>query len=358
MTAVCVCHFYILAPNFNTSLTVLGVICLCSCKLKMPVLCVTCTRNITSERSPGIRCSNCNKTFHTRCVKISEELIKNINSGTATYLCPPCRSSSRRSVIDYNDPGTPDIPTDPTLHDVMVVLTTVQNKLSDLESSQQYISSIFDELNNRVSILVKENVAMKKKLIQFEQYMEEHENKISWLEANADIPYQNQVARNIVVCGLPSEVTDINELFINIIDKLSQKISRDDIINIEKMKHNNDGSTTLKNAYIITLKTQELKQTILTNFRRKKSLFMDEVDTKFNKTRIVMLHHFTKYQSKLYNETKKFKAHSNFRFLWCTNNKILLRKLPDSNVHHIRSSYDLIRLQRNLESAEEIISSE
>ena len=80
-------------------------------------------------------------------------------------------------------------------------------------------------------------------------------------------------------------------------------------------------------------------------------MFWDEFDNNLGKNRIRLLHHLTKHQSKIYNEAKKFKIKYNYRFLWCTNNKILLRKLPDSDVYHIQSFYDLARLQQELERA-------
>jgi hypothetical protein len=235
----------------------------------------------------------------------------------------------------------------------MAVLTDLQKKLIDMEMSQQNMSTTMDDLMTRVSRLAQENTSLQKKLIKMETHLDEYERKIDYLEVKADIPNQANNSKNIIVCGLPTENTDIGELFIKITEKIGDKISNDDIISIEKIKHRKVVTNALKNAFILKLKSPELKQSILTNFRRKKSLHLDEIDTSFSNSRIIMLHHLTKFQSKIYKETKNFKNQFNFRFLWCTQNKIFLRYSPDSEVHHIQSLHDLARLERYLSSAEE-----
>jgi uncharacterized UPF0160 family protein len=316
-----------------------------------------CTKNITLGRFPGIKCANCIKAYHIKCVGASDELVENINSGSATWLCISCRDTSRRSVIDYTDPIAPNNPVmhntlsppeNPTLHDVMAALTKVQKQLTDLDSAQQFMNDTMEELHATVSSLTKENYTINKKINKMETKINEYEQRISWLEANADIPNQQIIARNIVVCGLPSEHDDISGLFVNLTGKIGVKLSCEDIVSIEKMKHTNPVSNALKNAFIVTVKTTDMKNIILTNFRKKKSLFLDEIDVNFGKSRIILLHHFTKFQTNLYKEAKQFKAKFNFRFLWCSNNKILLRNLPDSEVNHIRSSCQLSRLHRLL----------
>lgn len=322
----------------------------------MPLLCVTCTKNITVERFPGVKCSSCMKTFHIKCVGASDDLVRNINSGSASWICQSCRnSSSRRSIIDYSESGTT---ADPTLHDVMAALNSLREKFSVMENSLQYMSGTIDELKNQVSLLTKENSTIKKKMIDMERDHDEYVHKISWLEANADVNNQLNIANNIIMCGLPVEIADTNNIFISIAGKLGVDISINDINSIVKLNHKNANTTnSFKNAFIIKLNTIELKNTILNNFRKKKSLFLDEIDVSYGKVRIILLHQFTQFQSKLYNEAKQFKTKHNYRFLWCINNRILLRSQPEAIVHHIRTFGDLARLQKCLPTVDTSIGS-
>ena len=319
----------------------------------MPIYCATCTKNVTQERFPGIKCGSCDKVFHIKCLGLSAELINNINSGSATWLCVTCRgTSSRRSVIDYSVVSVPDIPENPTLRDVMASLSNVQQKLNSLERSQQFISTNVDELNSKVDALTYENRNLKSKLKFMEKQVDGFEKKISFLEEKMDIPNQIQNSRNIIVGGLPSNAIISHEIFVEFVHKIGETISKDDIISIKKMKINNDVKSLLNSSFIVSLNTLELKQRIFNTFRTsKQSIFWDEIDETMGKTRIRLLHHLTKHQGQLYTEAKKFKIKNNYRFLWCANNKILLRKQPGSDVYHIRSLDVLNQLQQRIERA-------
>ena len=166
----------------------------------MPIYCATCSRNITQERFPGVKCGSCEKVFHIKCLGLSAEMTSNIIDGSSTWLFPTCRSSStRKSVIDYNAILDPEIPANPTLHDVMAALSNVQQKLNDLERSQQFISSNVDQLNSKVSALTSENRSMKSKLKHMENQIYDYDRKLSWLEDKIDLPNQMQNLHIVVV---------------------------------------------------------------------------------------------------------------------------------------------------------------
>lgn len=318
--------------------------------------CVMCSKNITKERFPGIKCATCEQIYHIKCADVSEQILLGLKNGSTTWLCPKCRTGPNCSIVDCDDEiDMLTCPDNPKLNDVVAILKGIQKQLADLKKSTSYLCDTLDHVQATTAALTLENKCLKKQLHQFEMIQAEQDTKINYMEAEMDRPNQILNKNNIIIGGLPHNRDDIESVVMNISIKIGVHINKDDIISVKQMFQNNSTQSLFKNAFIITLKTLELKMKILNSMRTKKTFYTRELDgdvsADISNCRIFILHHFTKFQSRLYNEAKKIKSEGNFQFLWSKDNNIYLRKTTDSKIYHIFSFNDTNRIRKSISTS-------
>lgn len=309
-------------------------------------VCFKCSGNITKERFPGVKCSGmCEKLFHVKCACISDELLRGIKSRSANWLCEVCREAASQSIID----------SDMSEHESDVNLTDIMKQLKKME----YKLSALEDLKISISTIQSENIALRTKLNKLEQQLAIHNTKLHLMEAENDKPYQMQNISNITISGLPLNHGDIRGMIVNTIGIIEPSIQRDDIVSIDEVHKNNNTSSTNKlntksishGFFIVKLKSSDMKNNVLTQMRKKKSLYTKELTVSLPQNhpeqRIHIMHHLTRFQSQLYREAKNIKIKYNYKFLWCKSGQIYLRKSTESDIQRIHSLNDIFRLSCN-----------
>lgn len=183
--------------------------------------------------------------------------------------------------------------------------------------------------------------------------------KVHKIEADNDKPNQMVNVSSLAITGLPMKHGDIRGLIINTFQKVNVNIQPDDIVSIDEIHRNKKPASSNNNTakmifhdfFLVKLNNIDLKNNILTQMRKKKSLTTKELDVclpiNHPEQRIFIMHHLTKFQSQLYREAKNIKIKYNYKYLWCKDGNIYLRKSAESDVHRIYSYNDIFRL-RNL----------
>lgn len=306
--------------------------------------CEKCLKGIIKSR-PGVKCGTCTSVFHVKCADITDEVLKDLKAGSTTWLCPDCRSTSNTSIIDDTVPvNTNDILGDitlPNLADVVTILKGIQSQLDSLKNSVNFLCHSLDDMKLTVSELSKDAQRSNQRLELLEQKAEAQAEQINTMEALLDRPTQELNKNNIILCGIPPNYEDIPSIIMEIGNLVGVTITKEDLISTKQMSHIKQTTSLLKNAFILTLKTVELKHMLLNSFRKKKTIFFHELATDYSTAlqnqRIFLLHHLTKFQSRLYNAAKIVKNKRNFKYLWCKNNIIYLREKDDSRIYQIDS---------------------
>lgn len=299
----------------------------------MSATCSICSSNITKGRFPGIKCSGpCDKFYHVRCAKISDDLLRNIKNRSVNWLCETCRVECSQSVIDNE---VSDAEYDVSLADIMRQLKKMESKLSALEE------------------LKSENAALTFKIKQLEEQYTLQSSKLYSMEADIDKPNQLQNATSISISGLPAVHGDIRGMILNTIRKIEDSIQADDIISIKNIQRkSNNRTSVLHNIFIVKLSSAELQQAILSQMRKIKTLHTKDLDVILPQNhpaqQIHIMQRLTKFQARLYHEAKKIKTEYHYKFLWCKSGQIYLRESTDSDALRIHSMNDLFRLQTNI----------
>lgn len=315
----------------------------------MAAICHMCTTKITKERFPGVKCGgSCENLFHISCAGISKQLVDDIKNQSANWLCADCRLFANQSIL-VDDEVIVESTNTIKLVDIMNLLRRMESKLSSLDTLKQHIEAIEFE-----------NTALNTKIKKLEDQIVIQNHKLHDIQANMDKPNQIKNAANIVIRGLPLNHEDHRGLIIDTICKIGVSIQADDILSIEAIHRtnktvptNNDSRTQSKaishDFFIVKFKSAVLKNNILTQMTKKKSLFTNELDVilplNHPEQRIFVMQHLTVFQAQLYRDAKNIKIKFNFKFLWCKSGQIYLRKSTDTDVYRISSFNDIFRLQ-------------
>lgn len=303
-----------------------------------------CSSNITKGRYPGIKCGGpCDKFYHVRCAKISQDLLRDIKNRSVNWLCETCRVDSNQSVIDSD---VSDADCDVSLADIMKQLKKMEGKLFALE-----------KLKSTVQTLQADNEALILKINQLEENYTSQNTKLNLMEADNDKPVQKQNATSITISGLPAKHGDVPAMILHTISKIENSIVSDDIVSIENIHKTNQNTQiksntntpVLQNIFIVKLKSIELQQTVLSQMRKIKTLHTKDLDIILPQNhpnqQIRIMQRLSKFQAHLYHEAKKIKTKFNYKYLWCKSGQIYLRESTNSDVLRIHSMNDIFRLQ-------------
>lgn len=313
--------------------------------------CHICSANITDNRFPGVECAGCQRMFHAKCVKLSNDMFDGIKEGLIVWNCTSCRPRTRRSKVVYKD----DVPTNsPTISpemesaELMEILKDLRQRLESMEKSLQFISSFHDDLKNELRTINKDNKSIKDKLYTLDNITTEHDKRINNLEIVADLFNQEKLKNNIIIAGLPSNLVNKFSAVEQIANKLNVEITNNDIEqNIIELKQKNKQDTS---TYVVQCKSQQTKLNLLMKSRKIRICTDDLKLSNGLNNRIFVMHHLTALQSKLYYEAKKTKNKYNFKYLWISNGKIMLRKEEGSKFFPIISLHDIKHIHSIMEN--------
>lgn len=324
-----------------------------------PKKCTKCQVAVTGNRNnPGISCEGtCNGYFHIACADIPADLLDHIRNKTAAWICNACKSSKRRSIIDGTE-STSDILLNNSsdVPEILKILSDLRTRIINVENSQQYVSNSFDNFLQQIKAISDENKVLKDKINQLESKQSFYEYKFHKIEANLDSEFQRTIQNDVVISGFPSDMSLKNEMVSSLLRVLDVKADNSIIQSSFFVNHNDQQRTGTFKKPMLIIKTQnnELKNDILLKYKTKtiNKNYIRTSDLGINwpsshKHLIIrIMDHLSPLQTKLYAEAKSIKQKLHFKYLWCKQGKILLRKDSDSIVYHINSMNDINYIQR------------
>lgn len=202
--------------------------------------------------------------------------------------------------------------TEPTIADVINILSKVASK-SDMEEVKQQIVTYTSETNKQMN-------NMREDLQSVASTSSRNADKIQHLETSVEILKQNQLQNNIVISGVPPELTtttSANEIVIQIATKLGVQIENAHL----------SSYTIAKNKFIIAKFFNYIhKRKIVSNLRIKKSLMVEEVFQITSNSQIYINDHLTQHNNKLHLIARTAKKEGILAYVSSSGGKIRVKK--------------------------------
>lgn len=293
--------------------------------------CQACLTKL-SRNDDVIQCSElkCNKLFHIKCANITPTTFIDLkhNGKVKEWVCEECGNDDVDNI---------------TLKDVFMLLKDikqdqrgVKQQLNDVIKSQEYLSSKYDEFENKFKMLeeTKKDVEVMKNQLTYK--IEDLSNRLAHTE-------QYSRRHHVEIHNVKTRSDeDLHQVVVNIAGKLGINITRDAVETVHRMYTN---SSVANPPIIVEFASRKLRDRIIESRYKaevtNKSLFGNS----FDGNRIFVSESLSPFYKKLLWETKKVCKEKSYDYCWYKNFKILVRKNKSENITTIVNMNDLSKIK-------------
>lgn len=304
--------------------------------LKMSI-CNVCVKVINNKQLK-VTCGECKTLFHGSCANMSKADIEYLTSIDSIWRCQPCSSTRRQSMRLEAQSSDGNL----TLEDVMIAIKGIEagqkqvtkdfNAANELLNTRvQDISRAMDEQTNKISqflekvvALTAENEALKKKVVQLEDELDEA---------------QQYSRRNCVeVHGLEVKDNNVLEAVKDVGVALGMHIedSMIDACHTIGKRSENAGPPTI----IIKFLRRMDAEMMLKKRREKRQLSTRHLN-KPTDTPIYINESLTQKRRILLSRARIAKRDKNYKWVWVRSGKVYMRKEDQGPVKHVKCLADL-----------------
>ncbi|XP_061710614.1 uncharacterized protein LOC133520250 [Cydia pomonella] len=215
-----------------------------------------------------------------------------------------------------------------------------KSELTELTKSMEFHSKSQDDL-----VLKVESLSTKITNNDIDMELADCKSQIAGLKMELNISQQRERMNNLEIGGIPEKNNeDLPAYLLAICNVLGVAISKDDIIHIHRVP------TYLPNVpknIIAKLRTQLLKDTIISAIRKKKGISTTDIGiTSLEKPRKIFVNeHLAPFFKKLYKKTRDIVSKSDFQHVWVRNGKIFVRKNDNAPLINIQDYKDLEKIK-------------
>lgn len=299
----------------------------------LDVQCPVCNE-VFAASDRQITCSDCGSGYHTgNCAGITENTLKTKGeSYRKAWRCATCRRSKSQLQLSQKPADEPEV------QDIRIWLKTINNKLDHLlplketvesmEDSIQFMSEKFDDLLKRTEKNERDVLVLKRRV----EMIERREGETDQLSSEVDNLEWRSRRLNLEFHGLQQTAREdllgkINEIAAHI--ELPQLVESD-VVAIHRLPSRRDKIPVV----ICRFATQAKRDLWWQNKNKIRSSGNDSY----------VMENLTKRTRDLLFETKNWAKSNNFKYVWHSNGRVLVRKIDGERPLVISSVYDLEKL--------------
>ncbi|XP_045761077.1 uncharacterized protein LOC123864571 [Maniola jurtina] len=322
--------------------------------------CSKCSKSIT-KRNVGLECSKCGNLVHatSTCAGLTKKQLSSLKTAeNLEWTCNDCsRKSPRRGSFVTPEEDTEDDDDEVeskneypiSMKKLLTDLTQeihkiIKKELKETNIGVQFCSEKVDECLECMEAFKEKIKHLEKKNCDLDNKYKAMENKMAALQQRVNDFEQKELCHNIEIIGIPYvEKEDLGE-----ITKTIAKNLKTNVADVKKCKR-----TTGPPGKPGVLKLQMLDED--TKFKwikqaRSTHLTVDNIisgiQTQAGKEKVYIREELTNYNKALLWQTKQH-CKDKYRFVWCKDGKIMVRKSENSKVYIIRAEEDLKNLSSN-----------
>lgn len=277
-----------------------------------------------------VKCSKCSSQLHFDCSGILSKTWK-AKSATkkAEWICTVCRKSRKNS----HDSSSSDVSCseESALDSIKRELTNLNNLFTNLQSSVSSIDKKLEEAMGKVDTLIQENKNLK--------------TENSALKSRVSDLEQYSRGNNLIISNIPQAAGENTVEVVQRVAKLAGvSIDERDIDACHRLpKSPKQAHPTI----VVRFCRRLVKQNLLKNKRNPNLINGNLGFTQVVPNgKIYLDEHLTSEKAKLFSAAKMLK-NNGYKYVWCKEGKILVRKADGDKVVLIRTEEDIARLINN-----------
>lgn len=312
------------------------------------VKCAKCAK-LVNKKAPGLQCNKCNKWLHALCVSITTDQLNALNStDSVDWKCNSCAGVSkarRLSCILPEDDGEENTDTElntitnPMTHKILREIRAEVKEVirQELQRTLQFYSDKIDEYekkmqsyNKSVKYLENQCTDLRNNLRNINLKYEALENKFNQIE-------QTQLSNQLEICGIKElEKENLEE----VVQKVAVAIQQnpDDIVKVyRKRRRNSDPKRKIQSPIAVVLREgtrdawlEASKNTDVCGT----SVGREDTNKVYLRECLTSATAFLLWKTKT--ELKEL-----YKYIWCRNGNILIRKVDNAKIMTVRSLQDI-----------------
>lgn len=294
---------------------------------------------LCSEDKTSIRCTGgCGKVFHIKCTNSEEAKTR---AGRKEWKCDDCRDTREPSVSSAKSSasGTTVLTKEFMSNLFEAFKKEVSDQLKEYKTSVEFLSNSVDESKALISKLRCEIGEIKK---QNEKLLSDNKKLTEEVEdLSVRVRELEQYSRksNIEISGIPATP---NENTFNLIKDVGTAIGVELKETQVMAAHRVPSYNTRRSpSIVVQFENRLLRDTWITNYKKKKTLMAKEVNSAFPDDRVFINEHLTP-ENKLFMRNLKLKCKDmNIKYVWFRDTKFYVRRNDGERCHKITKLNDL-----------------
>lgn len=308
------------------------------------VSCSVCVQKVTAKQ-PKVSCSDCDKSFHGACVKMTKADIDTLATENLAWRCEPCKKSRRQSMRleTQADQGTL------TLADVMNAMDEIRKGQKNMEKEfNKTIDDLSSKLQDNTSALVIHTERIEAYMKCVEELKAEN-NRLK--EKNAELEKRIEDAesysrRNCVeICGVPEtpneKIADVIDVVKKVGIAVDMEITESMIDTCHRLGRRQ--GTAEPRGIIVKFVRRLDKDSLLAKKREKRQLSTRHMDLHSDRP-VYINESLTSAQRKLFAMARQVKKEKSYKFVWHRGGRIFAKKEENGTVIAINNQSDLSKM--------------
>lgn len=296
--------------------------------------CKSCSKAIKTNQLK-IECNECKYLFHGSCVNLKSEDIASYSGASEVWRCDPCTKKRRTSMKTDSLLSK----SDPKLSDVIALLQEMRtenkeqirlleselgksvdschDKIDELTISIEKQNETLKAFEEKYSVTLQENKALKKKVIDLETRIDDMEqySRSNMLEINGIEEKEHENVMDIVKSVGQSLGCPITDEMVDACHRLGQK------------------GQGRPRGIVVKFTRRSVKEDLLNKRRVKRNFNTKDIGISDRPADVIYINeNLTQQRRKIFNAARTLKKENGFQFLWIRNGKVLLRTEEGANV--------------------------
>lgn len=315
--------------------------------------CVKCSKIVT-KKSPGLQCNKCNKWLHASCAGISAEQLSALRStDSVDWKCRSCSGSARPKRLSCILPETEEDEYDAEALSNTVtaqILAEIRREVREtirieIQTSMQFYSDKIDDYEQKLKSYDARFKTLENQCSDLRNQLKNQQLRNEAMEQRMAAMEQVNLANCLEICGIEEQE---NENVEDISSKLCQawKLNPSDIVKVYRKKKNNakkNSKTTHPPAIFVRLREGSQNNWLLASKENQKT----SKDIGGNDdSKIYLRESLSPYTAHLLWRAKTtLQATELFKYVWCKNGHVLVRKAEKEKIHYIHTEGDIKKLE-------------
>lgn len=213
---------------------------------------------------------------------------------------------------------------------------------SEIQAACEPVLIKVEETNKKVDLFIVKVESIEKDVSEMKKEIGVLNNEVLKLKSSLNDLEQYSRNCNLEISGIP---TSENENLTETLGKIAQLVGFHDDLNIAKIHRVPTRSNKDPKPIICQFNLRSDRDDFLLKARGKKNLNINDLDSNFVPSTFYVNEHLTMQNKYILSKAKQFRRdHQEFKYVWCRDGKVFVRKNENSKAIRIKSDTDLTQL--------------